>query len=203
MEDHQPLCLCPAAYSGAVCQTNRCLGVTCGNAGTCENGICVCQPGESRVYVYFFRVSDNLYRNLTLSAYSSLTVRGNDIFAIYPTVNFVNRDKFSKIKSVQYVSKFCYDNEECEYPILFKFMSVSFVTTAIALYCTNWMGMALCISLPYCTRPENTQRKYPQSPKMDATRKKEARTTKHNMAKDSNGRTTKYGAIVGRGSGCS
>ena len=72
VEDHQPLCLCPAAFTGAACQTNRCLGVTCGNAGTCENGICICQPGESWAYINFFRVSDHLYRNLTLSAFNSL-----------------------------------------------------------------------------------------------------------------------------------
>ena len=46
---------------------------------------------------------------------------------------------------MRYVLKFCYDNEECEYPLLFIFMSDQFVTIAIVLYCTNWMGMALCM----------------------------------------------------------
>jgi len=38
---------------------------------------------------------------------------------------------------------------------------------------------------------------------MEATWKKEARITKDNIAKDHDGGAARYGALVGRGSGCS
>ena len=51
MEDSEPRCRCPDAFSGRVCETDRCLNVTCENLGTCENGICICQQGEIRTLV--------------------------------------------------------------------------------------------------------------------------------------------------------
>ena len=52
MEDNEPRCRCPDAFSGRVCDTDKCLNVTCENSGTCENGICICQPGEIRTLVF-------------------------------------------------------------------------------------------------------------------------------------------------------
>ena len=45
--DNEARCLCPPAFSGDVCETDKCLGVTCLNDGTCVNGICVCQQGKT------------------------------------------------------------------------------------------------------------------------------------------------------------
>ena len=50
VEDSEPRCRCTDAFSGVVCETDKCLNVTCENSGTCENGICICQPGE--IYVH-------------------------------------------------------------------------------------------------------------------------------------------------------
>ena len=48
------------------------------------------------------------------------------------------------------------------------------------------------------TRPENAQRRHPQSgTEMDTTWKKVARTAKDNMATDSNGRAEREGAVMG------
>ena len=41
----QPRCLCPVAFSGDVCDRDKCLDVACLNQGSCENGACVCGPG--------------------------------------------------------------------------------------------------------------------------------------------------------------
>ena len=45
VHDDKVKCLCTSAFSGDVCERDKCVDMTCLNQGTCENGTCVCRPG--------------------------------------------------------------------------------------------------------------------------------------------------------------
>ena len=38
-------CICPEGFKGEHCEINMCKEIDCHNGGTCESGICICQPG--------------------------------------------------------------------------------------------------------------------------------------------------------------